>query len=458
MGLPPLVWKCAVTNWAIDMENRMEDVKRAFAEHLQSIGYEIGTPHNVILEKLRKRMGEQRFKEFQTRHGHSAFSQEEFYQLFQDIIEGNLMRSLDGCATLDASFSLYQRCTAKLDRGTRVLELGCWTGGLASFIATRHPQCSVVGADFAHEVVQACRDHYRLPNLSFQRWNYRWPKPDDLEPADVLLCAMGVVHHMPSNGSLPNPRELRRCQEYRTQRDHADGYFRMWRSAAREGGVLFAALRIGLFERFLAWMDGAQEAGWTPCLDRLWHVDMTGEKSPLPGLMFEARKSDPLPEDAVIDRWTWFARRNHLFACLKGAEALTAFRALAGKKVQGTREYRNNGLLTGDEVGVAGGTGYVFTHDAVSQFRMLLVSSPRAEELAAAISAKGSSTPINDEGSLLTAAVAARAAQGVFCSGNASAGAVGGAFAGGAFFSGGSNRTIGGGNTLAGASVAYVDD
>ncbi len=376
----------------------MDDVKSEFAKHLAGIGFELSATREVILEKLRKRMGEERFKKFQSRQSHSAASQEEFYSLFQDIVEGNLMRSLDTGATLDASLSLYQRCAPRIESGMRIMELGCWTGGLASFIATRHPNCSVAGVDLSHDVVKACREFYSRPNLGFQRWNYRWAKPDEVEPADVLLCAMGVVHHMPNNGSLPDPRSIRRCPEYKKQLEHAIGYFGMWRSAAKDGAVFYAALRLGLFARFLAWIDAAQEAGWTPRLDRMWHVDMTGEKHPLPGLMFEAQKCDPLPEEAIIDRWAWFSRRDHLYACVEGAPALAAFRAFTDKKVIGTREYRHKELLTRDEVGVAAGTGYAFTQDAVSGFRLLLVSRARAEELAAGISAKGSNAPISNDG------------------------------------------------------------
>ena len=417
----------------------MENIKSEFARHLARLGFEFNAPREVIFDKLRKRMGEQRFKEFQTRHGHSASSQEEFYGLFQDIIEGNLMRSMDNCATLDASFSLYQQCAGRLETGMRVIELGCWTGGLASFIATRHPGCSVVGVDFSHDVIKACSDFYRLPNLAFDRWNYRWPKPENLQAADMLLCAMGVVHHLPVNSSLPDPRAVRRSREYTTQRDHAIGYFTHWRSAAKEGALLYAVLRIGLFSRFVAWIDAAQEAGWTARLDRLWHADMTGEKSPLPGLLFEAQRCGQLPEEAIIDGWAWFTRRSHLYGRLEGAAALTAFRALTDKKILATRDYHNQTIMTCDEVGLAGGSGYVFTHDAVYSFRLLLVSNRQADDLAAGVSVKGSSTPIDDEGSFQSSATVLQAAKrGVF-----STGAAGGTISGGAFFSGTANGLTG---------------
>lgn len=392
----------------------MDHLKNQFAQHLAGIGFDLQSPKQVVMEKLRQRMGDQRFKAFQERHGNSAASQEDFYKLFQDIIEANLMRSLDTCATLDASYALYEKCMPwlSINEGSRVSELGCWTGGLASFIATRHRDCSVVGVDFAQKIVDACKAHYQLPNLQFQKWNYRWGKPEELEPADVLLCSMGVVHHMPDNTVAPDPAAIRRTREYIIQRDHAAGYFGLWRSAAKDGARMFAVLRLGLFPRFLGWLDAARETGWTPMLDQLWHVDMTGEKKPLPGFVFQAKASDPLPEEAILDRWAWFQRRSHLYACVEDGAALAAFRLLQAKTVLATRSYRREGALTRDEVGLAGGSGYVFTCDVVSQFRLLLVSRERAKELAAGVSPKGSSTPITDQGVFQDAAASAKAAIG----------------------------------------------
>lgn len=396
----------------------VDPVKDLFARHLASIGFEFGASPQAILDKLRQRMGEKRFAEFQGRGGmRSTNSQEEAYSQFEDIIEGNLLRSLDKTATLDASYALYQKCARRLMPGTRIIELGCWTGGLASFIASRHPDCVVVGVDGAKKVIDACKAHYHLPNLTFAEWNYRWGKPETLEPADVLLCSMGVVHHLPDNSAAPDPASMRRTTDYLVQRGHAIGYFSIWRSAAKDGASFWAVLRVGLLARFLGWLDAAQKTGWTPRLDQIWHVDMPGESAPLPGLMFEARQCEPLDEDAVLDRYTWFHQRKDVYGRLEGGAALTAFRALQNRTVFGSRTYRREGALTRDEVGWAGGIGYAFTCDVVSQYRLLLLSHDRARQLAAAVSAKDFTTPINDDGLAQSPAVNAATFGGVFFSG-----------------------------------------
>ena len=205
----------------------MRDRKNEFEEHLRGLGYQFDVPREQIIQLLRQRMGEARFREIAglEKTACSVAQQERFYSLFNDVIEGNLVRSLDKSAVVECSYSLYEQCAAQLAPQVRVTELGCWTGGLASFIATRHPQCTVVGVDGARNVIHACRTHFRLPNLSFEYWNYRFGKPASLEPADVLLCSLGVVHSLPVNSELLDPREVRRSKEYVLQRDQWLGYF-----------------------------------------------------------------------------------------------------------------------------------------------------------------------------------------------------------------------------------------
>ena len=379
----------------------MEDARSQLAQHLASIGYELGAPRDAILNKLRQRMGEERYLQFEKvwKAARTPTNQAELYGSFQDLIEGNLLRSLDPGATLEVANQLYRAGTSDFKPNARVIELGCWTGGLASFIASRHPQCAVVGVDAARKVVDACNAHYQTSNLKFVRWNYQWGKPEELEPADVLLCGMGVNHTRTDNTKLADPASVRLSPEYRRQRDQAVGYFGLWRTAAKHGARLYVVLRLVQFTRFLAWLDAAQAAGWTPQLDRLWNVDLPAEKQILPGLVFQAAKSEPLDEADVLDRWALFEQKRHVFACLKGAVALAAFRVLGTKKTMATREYRRpDTLLTRDEVGTVSGTGYVFTDDALSAYRLLFVSRQRARELAASVTPI-SNIPITDGGS-----------------------------------------------------------
>ena len=378
----------------------MENLKQRFAEHLTSLGYELNVPREVILVKLRRKMGEARFDRVFAGAvaGSSTARKEELYSQSEDIEEANLMRSLEPRGTLDTSVSLYRQCSRHLIPGARVIDLGCRTGGLASFIATRHPGCSVVGVDLARNVIAACASYYRLPNLEFRPWNYKYRPPEDIEPADVLLCSTGVVHERPQNRTPCDLSSARASAEYARQREQALRYLAPWRTVARDGATLFAVLRLRLYPRFLAWTDAAQQAGWTPRLERLWQVDLPDEKVTVPGFVFEAKQSPALPEEAVLDRWATVERGGHLFGRLTGGAALAVYRAMTAKTTLAQREYKRGTLMTRDEVGRSAGIGYVFTHNATSKYRLLLLASSKAQALAAGVSAPASRSPITDDG------------------------------------------------------------
>jgi SAM-dependent methyltransferase len=372
----------------------MDDVRKQLADHLVGIGYRFDAAPEEISEALRQRMGERRFAEYRAIGSRrSPQSQEEVYKLIQDIFEGSLMRSFDRAVTLDASVELYQRCLPFLRAGTRVLELGCWTGGLASFIAARHPECGVVGVDAAQKVIDACNAHFKLPNLSFAKWNYRWGKPDDLESADVLLCSFGVVHQAHVEDSqLPEPTALRANKEYRGQRDYAVGYFAHWRTAAKSQARLFAILRLIVLPRFLAWIDAAQATGWRPALREFWRAELPGRGAVLPGLVFDAAVDGEVSEDELLDCWNRLTRPGEVFALVDGGPALAVVRALGGsRRVLASRQFRPGpgGPMTLEEVGIAGAMGYGFVLDGTLNCRLVLVPHAKAEELAAGLATKG---------------------------------------------------------------------
>ena len=378
----------------------MNDVRHALAQHMKANGFLFNVPEDEALRALRQRIGDDRFAELAALDAgeRSALDQEKAYSLIRGVVEGNLYRSVESGTALATWYSLYQQSAPYLIRQARVLELGSWTGTLAAFIAARHPDCCVIGVDGARDMVDACKAHYHLPNLKFEHWNYRWAKPPGLEPADVLLCAFGVAHQLPETHELSPPDHVRRSREYIRQRDQARGYFSMWRTAAKEGARLFAIFRLFMFPRFLAWLDAAQQSGWAPRLNRVWHVE--GEERAFPGLVFEAVPSPPLPldEGEVLDRWTWFTTRHEVYARLYTAPALAAYRSLDTRRVLGGRQYVQNGKLTQDEVGRHGMLGYVFTWDVHDRYRLLFVSQKKADELAAGLALAGSSDPITDDG------------------------------------------------------------
>ncbi len=81
---------------------------------------------------------------------------------------------------------------ARLARGKRVLDAGCGAGYGSAELA--HVALSVVGADVAAEAVDFAREHYRLPNLQFER-----AACNQLPHSDSsfdLIVAFEVIEHL----------------------------------------------------------------------------------------------------------------------------------------------------------------------------------------------------------------------------------------------------------------------
>jgi SAM-dependent methyltransferase len=81
---------------------------------------------------------------------------------------------------------------ARLARGKRVLDAGCGTGYGSAELA--HEGAFVTGADTAAQAIEFAREHYRLPNLHFERASVTaLPHPPN---SFELVVAFEVIEHV----------------------------------------------------------------------------------------------------------------------------------------------------------------------------------------------------------------------------------------------------------------------
>jgi ubiquinone/menaquinone biosynthesis C-methylase UbiE len=70
------------------------------------------------------------------------------------------------------SIQLYHQVAGAVDlRGSDVLEVGSGRGGGAAFIARYLEPRTMTGLDFSPKAIAFCKNHYSVPNLSFQQGN-----------------------------------------------------------------------------------------------------------------------------------------------------------------------------------------------------------------------------------------------------------------------------------------------
>jgi len=369
----------------------MSDTKEDFARHLSRLGFEIEAPREWIEKKFRRYIGEERFAEFQAigRAPPGRERQHRTYDWIRDPVEANLFRSLDADVTAEASYHLYHRCKPLLRPGKRVIELGCWTGGLASFIAENHSKVQVLGVDRVARIIDINRTQFSIPNLHFETWDYRMPKPDPVTPGDVLLCSLGV-HNAPDGGyDEPDLRSLRTSKGYQVHKTDAAVYFGNWRQAATEGATLLAILRIVTLGRFLAFMDAAQEARWTADLEEAEAVEVPSNKDFLPSFVFTARDSKQTLEDEALAHFIRVTTMGDPYVRLTGGLAMGVYRSIANKHVLHKYTHKNKlGFLTYEEIGLAGAYGYLFARDAQPQYQLLMVSVKNARKHATSLQSR----------------------------------------------------------------------
>ena len=360
------------------------NTKYAFRQHLCQIGFLMDQPKQVVMQEFVRHMGPQRHAQYQqimaaAHQGEEG--QNRIYDFMQDLREANLLRCLSPDVTLDTSYYLYEKVLPHLTPGKRVIELACWTGGLSSFIAENHPDCSVTGVDRARRIVELNRLHYRLPNVDFTLWDYRHGKPNELEPADLLLCGLGTNNDCPPGiYATCNPLKVRDSDGYKREKFEAVRYFRNWRRAAKNGAVLVTVLRVFTFPRFLAFMDAAQESDWAPLVEQFAFVQCPNNKEAIPSLVFAARPSEPMSEDTALSHWMKTCAGNHQLATFAGPAALGMYRAFGTKQVLAQREVRNDlGFAAKEELGICGAFGYVYGQDARPDYRLILMSVAQAE-------------------------------------------------------------------------------
>lgn len=374
------------------------NTKYSFRQHLSRIGFLMDQPPQLVAQEFARHMGPQRYAQYQ-QIGAAAHQGEEqqnrIYDFMQDLREANLLRCLSPDVTLDTSYYLYEKALPLLAAGKRVVELACWTGGLSSFIAENHPDCTVTGVDRARRIVELDRLHYRLPNLDFMVWDYRQGKPNELEPADLLLCGLGTNNDCPPGAySTLDPLKIRDSDGYQRERQEASRYFTYWRQAAKDGAILVTVLRVFTFPRFLAFMDAAQESHWAPLVEQFAFVKCPSNKEAIPSLVFAARPSEPMSEETALSHWMRTCAGNHQLVQFAGPTALGMYRSLGEKHVLAHRDVRNSqGFATREELGICGAFGYVYAQDTRPDYQLFLISIAQAENERQAFVHPASSAP-----------------------------------------------------------------
>jgi 2-polyprenyl-3-methyl-5-hydroxy-6-metoxy-1,4-benzoquinol methylase len=77
---------------------------------------------------------------------------------------------------------------------TTILEIGCGTGEIASFIAQK-TKAQVIGTDICVPFIEEAKEKHKFPNLSFDVLNFNSPETLQGKKFDYII-GNGILHHL----------------------------------------------------------------------------------------------------------------------------------------------------------------------------------------------------------------------------------------------------------------------
>jgi SAM-dependent methyltransferase len=84
-----------------------------------------------------------------------------------------------------------------LTRDTRILEIGCGTGEVSYWMASRSP-AHVLGTDLCATFIEEAKKNYHLPNLQYEVVNFNDPNVFSGMQFDYVV-GNGILHHLYNN-------------------------------------------------------------------------------------------------------------------------------------------------------------------------------------------------------------------------------------------------------------------
>ena len=268
------------------------------------------------------------------------------------------------------------------DEPVRIYDLGCGGGTLTSWLAAEYPNACVTGIDAIERFVDFASESVSLPNLGFRNWDYREAKPDELPKGDILVSGFGIDFSARTESerfSLESD-DARELAFYAEKKEEAISYFRRWREICRDDGLLFAVLRIPIYEHFLAVMDAAHETGWSFVEDQSTKLSVDDET--FPAMTFQTSNSTLMNEEQAKALWIADIVSERFDRPFLDTMAVAMFNVLNGKQVTQTEsKVFDDGHTMVTSIGTCGPLAFTYSRATTGFARLALVSLSKLHTL-----------------------------------------------------------------------------
>lgn len=343
--------------------------RSALKKLLQERGYRFGKSTEKLRSDLARLLGNERVEAMAVSHLAVARAEEpigRIYDCLRTAEEANLFASRQADLSLAVYGELGERLAGDVKPGARIVDLGCWSGVFASWLAGQHPAARVFGVDRLERALEWSKAGGPPVNAEFAAWDYASAAPPPIAACDFLVSAFGLDFAAAARDVDPRDPPFfsldagvpRDSPVYRFRRAEAAPCLAGWRRVARSGAVLWAALRIPTFEKCLAFVDAAHAAGWA--WEPTQPSKLRTEDEAIPLLRLRAGEPvDPPDADLLLSWWAEKEIQAFFARPIEGDLALALYRSLGGRRVLAVDDSTTGRLVVRRELGVAGALAYV---------------------------------------------------------------------------------------------------
>jgi hypothetical protein len=336
-------------------------------DHFISLGFHFNWTYARIERELELLMGSSRYERYldlcDARQA-GRLSVSCLYEFPATMREANVLMSHQAAIVLSTARWLVDRVSPRLAQGANVIELGCWTGALSSWLAKAHPGSQFVGVDRARNVIDFAGVNLTLANLRFVICDYSQPPPPLTCEQDVLICALGIDFEGESRAQTNAPLDwdgIRASQEFDCVFRTATACFTNWRAISSPDGSLSVVLRVPNVTAFLAILDAARSSGWGWDIPNSQRIAIDGET--LTGFIFESAAA-PVGDHVAL---AWFS---------SDADAWGRYLTMGGRRVIEAKDVTDvQGNTMRFELGCSGDALYLFRR-ATTGFAEMLTGTP----------------------------------------------------------------------------------
>lgn len=346
---------------------------------LKRQGYLLDAPPRRVELKLQRLMGPARYERWLAatdRFHMGGTSIDEVYACLETLEEASVAMSHQASLTERAFLAAIDPVRYLLGPGTRIAEMGCFTGATAKWLALNNPLIEVVGVDRLGTLLNMTA--VTAPrNCRFLARDYAALTAED-GPFDVLVSALGIdFGHQEVTADRCNlyredPSDVPVVAQLRAMLEPA---LAGWRRIAKVGAVAAAVLRISHIEALYAVVAAANTAGWLFESSLASRID-AGKEGWLTRLVLRAADGESKSSDidALLAAYCYVGNRT---ISPEGA-ALLEFRRLVGPKPVATHETTFSGGHVGiREVGRHAEGGYIYDWTTTFWRRLALVPASK---------------------------------------------------------------------------------